>query len=198
MKDKPDFSKMAEPIYIRRIESNVPGVKHFIYPGLKDYVAGCEKIWNDFVVPRDAKIADLQASRDLLASTYNDQLLQISRLKSELEESKKSEKSTYALMLSGEQRGTDKCKEEVVELEKELDYWKLGYHNQAIQFGDLQSELDKAKEISNGHTVSSDFRPGSTAIYIGKHPNGGHVIFYEETDQEDAFYCCVNNVRVFI
>jgi len=50
-------------------------------------------------------------------------------------------------MLSGEQRGTDKCKEEVVELEKELDYWKLGYHNQAIQFGDLQSELDKAKEL---------------------------------------------------
>lgn len=50
------------------------------------------------------------------------------------------------------------------------------------------------KEPKNGDMVISDLCQGREAFYVGKLPKGQHVIYYEETDDENNFYCAVNCV----
>ena len=54
--------------------------------------------------------------------------------------------------------------------------------------------MTKDKQLLIGDTVKSDFRPGQLANYCGRLPNGQHIIYYEETEQEDGFYTAVDNV----
>lgn len=49
-------------------------------------------------------------------------------------------------------------------------------------------------EFEIGDKVQSDFRPGRSATYCGRLPNGQHIIDYEDNEKEDGFYTAVNHV----
>lgn len=93
---KPDFKAIVKEKLIARGEhpSRVDNPIYGEELEVGEYVG--EKIWNDFVVPRDAKIAELEKQKNKIldeANFYYDeyckQKLQIDRLKSELDKAKK-------------------------------------------------------------------------------------------------------------
>src|ERR1700748_3731155 len=89
MKDKPDFEKMAP--------DDMDITDHDGYLG---YVAGCEKIWNDYVVPMNTKqflalvewqkkMAELQSDLDHNVNRALEIAAERDRLKSELDKATK-------------------------------------------------------------------------------------------------------------
>lgn len=90
MKDKPDFEKMAEHTYPNPYVCDGLDITPCYRTGFQD---GCKKTWNDEVVPRDAKIAELENDKTNLRNyninKYNELFAEITRLKSELDKANK-------------------------------------------------------------------------------------------------------------